>query len=646
MSSVIGWTASVLGSITRQIANTPFQAYGYFVSGSQSTTQMAQECIQQNTMPLPHCLDDKKIRKINPGSYERILNYNGKTRITEDELIEQLRANPGYEKIAIAGLPITDKALEWIAITSPGVEFLNISLCVHITSAGINALAQACTKIQDLKCSQLAIDDGELNPLLAANPDLRHFTAKNSKFIGENTLKQLAQSNQNLVACMFSMPHLLGQNLDDAFVLFTQNCRNLKILDLFSWGSSCLTDRALVAIAENLHELRFLNVGNGLNYTPASFTTLLTSLPNLRHFKGITSYPGFQFTCEEFLQIIEAVPQIETLELSGLVHIDQDSLQQITRCTKLSSLGMVFATQMTDTLLSEIINQLTKLNKVTIGGTALSGDFLTQIKNSNVQQICLSSVKLNAETNYESGLYADLDLKVLKLTQVTMNEIAVSNMIELLQANPNLKKLQLFTSPATYTQNFFETSRMAKLRKLILQPYDCDNPIDETTMAKFIQQNPKLTCVRILGGTSTGNILTSALATLKQLTTLAVKLATSTSNLDTMQFEHLKFAEFINMPDNAGEQFRLFMQKNNVITLTITNSKLTSNELVAAIEANPTQTSLMYSECSIDDTAMNEILKISLSLIFIQFIWCRHITNDGVQQAQENYPSVTINYSA
>lgn len=644
MSALINgvrWGVSTLCNATIQTVTYPTR---FFKS---PITQVAQESILQERVEQPS-IAERRISKIGAGSEEddQVLNLNRQTQITEEALIEILSQNPGYKKIKIAGLPITDQTLACIAQYSPDVRVLDISFCVHLTQNGFNVLAEKCKQIQTLKCSRLSINDGELNQLFAANPNLKFLQAGEASFLGEETLKQLAATNQELISCIFRMPSS-QQNIDDSFIQFLQGCTKLNTLDIFSWGTHCLTEKSLNALADYSKNLRSLNVGgNGQNYTADSFTSILTKLPNLIHFKGILfSNSNFRFTEAQFLEILAVIsPHIMTLELGGLTLIQPETYLTLSNCNKLKCVSLSYSTQLTDDILAQLTNALTALETLKIeseGNVNLSGDFLTQITNKNLSKLTLSGICLNSNNNWTVENFANLDLKKLTLSQVALNEIATSNMTNLLLASPHLQTMQLFSSPPVYTEEFFQISAMENLRKVLLNPLETCVSISESTMAEFVKKNPNLISIKIVNGTmAAGDDFIQALMTLEELTALYIDLDPSISNLDSMEFKHLKEVQLLGLPQHAGAQLTSFMQKNKVINLTFGNSELYSEEIVAAIQANPTQTSIRFSAAEINDDGMNRVLEVSDSLNTLGFSLCRHITEKGFEQAKNNYPDV------
>lgn len=580
------------------------------------------------------------------------LHLNGCTTISEEELVTILETFPGLTVIEISGIAIHDSTLEVIARLNPELKELNISQCVDITTEGLNYLAEKMLPLEKLDTSYSPIPDGGYNSLLEATKEsLKKWNMSYTvRGLGISTLEQLANSKK-LIALDADNAYLPPSLTEEAFLNFVRSCPQLQRLSLYTW--SILTDDSLKAISESCRDINSLNFNMASNnFSAEGVVQFLTNTPSLRRFFA----PGFSFnfTDDQLSTILTSIPNMEALSIGGLATISTETYSSFTECSKLQYLTLnSFTHGLTDDVLANIINTLKELRYLQVMGLGLTGSFVTQINNPKLRALYLYT-NLKDVSSWQNNAFSNsLNLRQLYLPSISEPGSSIFNLV---RANPNLKMLMLSNS---FSNEEITALPQTNLKKLAFWDTIATG---DAELANFLERNPKLRKFKN-GYSNTGPLTLSALSKIKTLDTLYLNFSllsdadsisreskTGSDNMSSREirslndFNGVRTAYLVGLTDKIAQAFSTFTTTNNLLTLAVESSNISSEAIVRAVIANPTATRIALISSNMTDEGFNSILQSCLSLAAIQVLDTSEVTRECIDTAKQT-SNVNIIYA-
>ena len=219
--------------------------------------------------------------------------------------------NPHLVQLNFTGLSaFTNATCKLLAKSCPMLETLNVSFCGHADGHGLRKVVEACRHLRDLRACELNMND----PMLMQALFVR------------NTLERLQLGETTGVTD--EMVRLLVEGADPVIDPATDRSmappRKLAHLDLRK--CTRLTDNALRHLADNVPQLRRLELGGVVGLTDAGFAQLLPTVPRLSH-----------LDVEECVELTNAmlVSLAESPAAKRMLHL------QVSQCENMSDPGFI-----------------------------------------------------------------------------------------------------------------------------------------------------------------------------------------------------------------------------------------------------------------------------------------------------------------
>ena len=239
-----------------------------------------------------------------------------------DELLAQWAADPGLRRLRLAESNMDDEGLVVLS-KSPSIELLDLTRCVGVTSAGVNAIGQM-TGLKNLKLSGPSIDDDSVRSLANLNNlaalSLQQTAVTDQGFKSLAPLKKLTEltlygtpvtdDSLNIIAAFPALQKLrlrgtkvTGSGIGDAFA------KMVLVVDL-DLSETAFSNDGLASIGK-MKNLRSLNLW--LTQVDDDGVALLVeqtklTLLNLDNVSGVT---------DRSLPLIATMQDLELLHLGG-----------------------------------------------------------------------------------------------------------------------------------------------------------------------------------------------------------------------------------------------------------------------------------------------------------------------------------------
>ncbi|XP_028768948.1 F-box/LRR-repeat protein 3 isoform X2 [Neltuma alba] len=344
---------------------------------------------------LDHLHDDPLARK----SFSQI-NLSNQTDLTDSSL-EAIGEAKNLEKLWLTRCKsITDMGIGCLAVNCRKLKSIWLRGCLGVTDHGVALIAVKCKEIRSLDISYLPITEKCLSPIfeleyledlvlehcLRLDDDglvslkqscqslkvLNLSNCPNISHIGLSALTKCAQNLEKIILsyglsfttdlakCLNDSPKLQSVNLDGSLV------RCSGIMAIGYWHSSLrelslskcrlVTDECLSFTVQTHRDLRKLDITCCRNITDASMDHITSSCPMLTSLKleSCTLVSRDAFLLIGRCQFLKEIDVTDT-------DIDDEGLQSITRCSKLSFLRLGICLNVTDKGLGYIGSRCSKL---------------------------------------------------------------------------------------------------------------------------------------------------------------------------------------------------------------------------------------------------------------------------------------------
>ncbi|CAH1365025.1 hypothetical protein MTP99_001337 [Tenebrio molitor] len=204
---------------------------------------------------------------------------------------------------------VSDQGIGHLALGNQSLEYLGLQDCQRLSDEALKH-ATGLTSLKSINLSFcVSITDSGLKHL-AKMTNLRELNLRSCDNISDTGMAYLAEGGSRISSLDVSFCDKIG---DQALVHISQGLFNLRSLSL----SACqISDEGLAKIANTLHDLETLNIGQCSRVTDKGLTTIAESLLRL---KCIDLYGCTRITTVGLERIMK-LPQLSVLNL-GLWHV-------------------------------------------------------------------------------------------------------------------------------------------------------------------------------------------------------------------------------------------------------------------------------------------------------------------------------------
>lgn len=267
------------------------------------------------------------------------VNLEGCRNLQRATLHGLLKGNERLERLNLTGLTaVTNAACDIIAESCRHLEVLQVSWCKRMDAEGITTVVNACTRLRDLRASEIKGFDGlEVAEAL----------------FERNTLERLVLSGCSDLtdAALQTIVHGVNPEIDILTDLPVVPARALRHLDL----SRCmqLTDRGVSALGHLVPNLEGLQISGCPSLTDAALEPIFQTAPHLTHIE-MEDLPEITNTLlSEHLAKASCVTRLEHLSVSYCGHLgDAGVLPVVKKCTNLKMID-INNTRISDLVLAE-----------------------------------------------------------------------------------------------------------------------------------------------------------------------------------------------------------------------------------------------------------------------------------------------------